>query len=656
MGKRRGEGEQVLERYRRKRDPTRTPEPFGGSSWGGGSRFVVQRHSARRLHYDLRLERDGVLLSWAVPKGLPIEQEARRRAIHTEDHPLEYVDFHGVIPAGQYGAGVMDIYDGGTYELLEESAGGSLTFRLDGDRLHGVWTLAPAHLEGDERNWLLIRRDGSRRLARELEPMLPAHGDIIALGEWSYEVAWGGLRTLARLHEGDVTFPGDRDDRFASIGKRLGRALRVFDCVVDGEACALDRQGRPSRALLRRTDAGLTYFVFDLLELEGESQLSRPLTERRQLLQTLLDPTERTVRFSDSFDDGRQLLATVEAERLPGVVAKRKASLYVPGGRSGDWVEVRARRAAATSDTDEPEPGQVELRRGRRAIRLTRLEYLWWPDSGIKKADVLDYYRQVSPILLPHLRRRPFTLKRYLNGPKSPFEWIKDAPDVLPDWIPRCPLPAKSRGGATVDYPLVEDELALLWLVDYGCIDLHLWYSRCDRPGRPDFVLFDLDPAHVDVAAVVEAARLLHELLALIGLTSFVRTSGGEGLHVLVPVARRYTYADTRAFSELVADALVRARPDLVTTERSLERRRGVFVDTKMNGEGMTIASAYSVRPLPGPPVATPLAWHELEPGLDPGSFTMRCVLERVAEQGDLHAGLLSTRQRLEPALARVRS
>jgi bifunctional non-homologous end joining protein LigD len=231
---------------------------------------------------------------------------------------------------------------------------------------------------------------------------------------------------------------------------------------------------------------------------------------------------------------------------------------------------------------------------------------------------------------------------------------VKDAPPELPEWIATCPLPAKSRAGATVAYPVVDDELALVWMVEYGCIDLHLWYSRCDRPDRPDYVLFDLDPAHVGFDRVVEAAHLLHDLLRAIGLAAFVRTSGGDGLHVQVPVARRYAYADTRRFAEIVAGALERARPDLVTTQRDLKQRRGVFVDTKMNGEGMTIASVYSVRPLPGPPVATPLAWEELEPDLDPAEFTMRRVLERVAEHADLHADLLTTQQRLEPALARV--
>jgi bifunctional non-homologous end joining protein LigD len=302
----------------------------------------------------------------------------------------------------------------------------------------------------------------------------------------------------------------------------------------------------------------------------------------------------------------------------------------------------------------EAQPREREVRRGRGSVRLTRLDQTWWPEYGIRKGDVVAYYEAIAPVMLPHLRDRPFTLKRYPNGPRGPFFWIKDAPETMPAWIRTCPLPAKSRGGAAVDYPLVNDPLALLWMVEFGCVDMHLWYSRCDRPAHPDYVLFDLDPAGVGFEQVAEAAVLLREALEALGLTSYVKTTGGEGLHVHVPVARRYTYEQTRAFSEIVAGALRRADPGLVTTERSKERRRGVFVDTKMNGHGMTIACAYSVRPLPGAPVAAPLRWDEVATGLDPVAFTMETVLARVEREGDLFAPVVSGRQRLERALRGV--
>src|ERR671936_919316 len=281
----------------------------------------------------------------------------------------------------------------------------------------------------------------------------------------------------------------------------------------------------------------------------------------------------------------------------------------------------------------------------RRTIEFTHLERVYWPAAGLRKRDLVDYYRAVAPVLVPHVRDRPFTIKRHYTVPRGPFVWEKDAPAALPAWIRTCPQPAKSRGGELVRYPLVNDESALLWMVEYGVVDLHVWTSRCDRPDRPDYVLFDLDPAAgAGFAEVGEAALLLREALAALDLESVVRTTGGVGLHLLVPDARRHTHHETRRFARAVAGALERARPDLVTTTWAKERRRGVFVDAKMNGHGQQIVSAYSVRPLPGAPVATPLSWDELDERLDPSTFTMEAALRRIERLGDLHEPLLHGR------------
>ena len=297
---------------------------------------------------------------------------------------------------------------------------------------------------------------------------------------------------------------------------------------------------------------------------------------------------------------------------------------------------------------------EAEVRRGRRVVRLTNLDRVFWPEVGLTKRDLVEYYRTVAPVLLPHLHDRPFTLKRHYTVPRGPFEWRKDAPAEMPDWIPTSPQPAKSRGGAIVNYPLVNDELALLWMVEYGCVDLHVWTSRVDRPDRPDYALFDLDPAGVSFADVVRAALLLRDALEALGLESHVKTTGGEGLHVQVPIERDHTYAQVREFCDIVAGALVRAAGELATTERSLARRHGVFVDTKMNGHGQQIACVYSVRPLPGAPVATPLRWEEIDERLEPRALTMAAVAARAERDGDLFAPMLERRQRLEPALARL--
>ena len=293
------------------------------------------------------------------------------------------------------------------------------------------------------------------------------------------------------------------------------------------------------------------------------------------------------------------------------------------------------------------------VRVGRRRLRLTRLDQRWWPEEDLAKRDVIEYYAAVAPLLLPHLRNRPFTIKRHYNGPRSPFEWIKDAPAEMPTWIATTAQPAKSRGGAIVHYPLVQDAASLLWMIEFGCIDLHVWSSRKDLPARPDNVLFDLDPHAVPFGQVVEAARVLHAALETLGLSAYVKTTGGDGLHVHVPIARRHTYEEVRSFCRVVAAALAASGNGLITTAPRPRDRVGIFIDAKMNG-GQQVVSAYSVRPQPGAPVAAPVTWDELKQGFDPRDLTMKTVLERAGTFGDLHSGALGGAQLLGPALARV--
>jgi bifunctional non-homologous end joining protein LigD len=263
-------------------------------------------------------------------------------------------------------------------------------------------------------------------------------------------------------------------------------------------------------------------------------------------------------------------------------------------------------------------------------------------------------------VLLPHVNDRPFTMKRYPDGIEGGFFFQKDAPKHMPDWIPTVAMEASTRERPSrkrvIDFPLVNDELALLWMVNMGCIDLNTWYSRVDRPERPDFVLFDLDPAaDVGFPETVQVALLVKEELDALGLVGFPKTSGSDGIHVLVPIERRYTYEDTREFAEIVAGTLARTHRGLVTTEWAKAKRRGVLIDANQNGEGKTIASVYSVRPHPKAPVSTPLRWDEVREGLDPRDFTMTAVQQRIEQHGDLFEGVLTTRQRLDRALASIR-
>jgi bifunctional non-homologous end joining protein LigD len=768
-----------LGEYRRKRDPEQTPEPFGSRKRGKKPIFVVQRHDARRLHYDFRLERDGALASWAVPKGVPLDPGARSLAVHVEDHPLEYAKFHGEIPKGQYGAGSVEIWDNGTYELLEEKRNGQLTVELHGKRLKGRWTLVPAHLDGKEQNWLLIKGhddgDEPAHVDQHYKPMLATlethvpHGDA-----WTYEVKFDGYRAVAYVRNGECRLlsrnDNDLTERFAEIAKAIVKAVKTPHAVVDGEVTRIDPSGRTSFSELQQGTGPLVYYAFDLLELDGEPLLELPLRERKGRLRKLLDARVKSVAFSEDFDDGDALFDVAQAQGLEGIIAKRVDSPYRVGRRTREWLKIKTenneefvvagytrgsgRRAntfgslvLAVNEGDElryvgnvgtgfddaeirkllkllrplhrdtspfrvvpkmprvrkgdvqwveprlvaqvrfgewthddhlrhpaylgiredksagevtrEQPASDVVRNGKRELRLSNLDKLYWAPEAITKGDLVRYYEAVADVILPHLRDRPFTMRRYPDGAYAEAFFQKDAPKHMPDWIPTyraiVSTRDKSRSKKWVNFPLVNDELALLWMVNMGCIDMNAWYSRVDKPDRPDFVLFDLDPTpEVPWPQTIEVALILKELLDALGLKSFPKTSGGKGFHVLVPLDRRSTYEDTRAFAEVVAGAIARAHPKLATTEWSKARRRGVLIDANQNGEGKTIASVYSVRPKPNAPVSTPLGWDEVDTKLNPTIYTMPVVVERVRERGDVYADVLTTRQSLSRALKQL--
>ena len=306
----------------------------------------------------------------------------------------------------------------------------------------------------------------------------------------------------------------------------------------------------------------------------------------------------------------------------------------------------------------EVPPIEDELRSGGRLLKLSNLDKPFWPEEGITKGDLLAYYRDVAPVLVPHLKDRPFTMKRYPDGWQGKSFFQKQAPSHIPDWIETAPFPASTREGEkrVIDYALVDDELALLWMVNMGCIDMHAWASRADKPERPDWVMFDLDPSEgAGFEEVIEVALLVRQALDVLELASVPKTSGSRGIHVLVPITRRHGFDEVREFAGIVAGALARANPGLVTTEWTKAKRKGVLVDANQNGPGKTTASVYSVRPRAGAPVSTPLRWDEVKDGLDTAAFTMDVVLERVAREGDLFARVLEGGQSLGAALRALR-
>jgi bifunctional non-homologous end joining protein LigD len=765
-----------LDEYRQKRRREKTPEPFGeGADGGERATFVVQRHAARRLHYDFRLERNGALASWAVPKGIPLRRGERHLAVHVEDHPLEYGSFEGTIPAGEYGAGTVEIWDKGWYELVEEKKNGGLTVRLHGERLDGEWALIPAKLDGNPKNWLILRHDDAQAERTRYRPMLSTSAETLPTGEgWIFEPKWDGYRAIVTVSSGEVTFTSRRGNdltqRFRDCARRAALAIRTADAVLDGEICALDDQGRSRFSSLQEGTGALVLIVFDILELDSEPLIDLELVERRKRLEQVVDTSAGGVIPSPQFEDGEALLEAAREQGLEGVVAKRLDSRYQPGRRGPDWRKLKVRQGqelvivgytkgqgrrsgsfgslvvavheagglrwagnVGTGYTDgeidrllkimkplqrpdsplaetpkmprvrrgdvvwvepklvaqvefaewthegrlrapvylglredkpasevrkEREPVPNAIRKGRRELRVSNLDKPFWPDEGITKGDLIAYYRDVAEVLVPHLKRRPFTMKRYPDGWKGGHFFQKQAPSHMPAWIDRAPLPASTREGEKkiIEYALVDDELALLWMVNMGCLDMHAWSSRVDKPERPDWVMFDLDPAEgATFEDVITVARLVKDTLDLLELEGYPKTSGSRGIHILVPVARRHTFADARDFASIIAGALARAHPGLVTTEWARKKRKGVLVDANQNRPGATNASVYSVRPRAGAPVSTPVRWEEVVPGLDFTAFTMDAVLDRVARDGDLFAGVLAGKQSLTKALRTLR-
>ena len=377
-----------LDRYRAKRDFDRTSEPAGdgqasrrrkaepagaspaeGASPAGGARFVVQEHHATRLHWDLRLEHDGVLASWAVPNGIPADPADNRLAVHTEDHPLEYLDFEGEIPKGEYGAGTMEIWDRGTFQIHKwEQRKVEITFH--GERLSGRYGLFPIGRDGaSENDWMIHRMDPPSDPAREpmpehVVPMLARAGDLPPDAEagartlWEFEVKWDGVRAIAYVRPGRLRLESrNLNDISAAYPEVRGLLLQLGmrEAVLDGEIVAFDESGRPSFERLQRrmhassssvirrrtADTPVVYAIFDLLYLDGRSLLGLPYSERRERLEALelAGPAWRVPARHGG--DGRALLNATRKQGLEGVVAKRHDSRYEPGRRTSAWVKVK---------------------------------------------------------------------------------------------------------------------------------------------------------------------------------------------------------------------------------------------------------------------------------------------------------------------------
>jgi bifunctional non-homologous end joining protein LigD len=348
-----------LGKYRAKRDFETTPEPAGdGAASDGGGRFVVHEHHARSLHWDLRLERDGVLVSWAIPKGIPTDPKRNHLAVHVEDHPLDYIDFAGQIPAGEYGAGKVEIWDRGTYEI-EKWRRNEVMVVFSGERLNGKYVL----FQTKGKNWMIHRMDpadpGREPMPDRVAPMMAKLSTLPSEdGRWGYEIKWDGVRAIAYVEGGRVRLTNrnlrDITQRYPEL-RELGRALGSREVVLDGEVVILGDDGKPSFELLQRRmhvasesavrrlakSLPVVYMCFDILYLDGRQTMSLPYRERRRLLEELSLAGPHWQVPSHHEGDGAALLEASRRQELEGIVAKRLDSVYEPGKRSGAWRKVK---------------------------------------------------------------------------------------------------------------------------------------------------------------------------------------------------------------------------------------------------------------------------------------------------------------------------
>ena len=393
----------LLQEYARKRNFKKTAEPPAKASRSNINRFVIQKHSATRLHYDFRLELGGVLKSWAVPKGIPFAKGDKRLAVQVEDHPVSYIDFEGTIPKGQYGGGTVMVWDKGTFSMdtkspIQQLESGKLHFRLEGKKLHGDWHLV--RLRGGN-EWLLIKggesikpiskklddlsalsgktmnqlsKNGAiwesesrkntsaarlqkKRAVSQIEFIEPMKARVMDSpphsGNWIYEIKFDGYRAIAFKNGADVRLISrnekDFGERFPEIAEAIAR-MDANDIVMDGEIVALDPQGVSSFQLLQAVEIGtkrppLFYYAFDLLRLDGKDWRERPLVERKAQLEEILKNAPDTIRFSAALgSDAKRLLTQVKKLGLEGLIGKRTDSVYEPGKRSGAWIKLKLRR------------------------------------------------------------------------------------------------------------------------------------------------------------------------------------------------------------------------------------------------------------------------------------------------------------------------
>jgi bifunctional non-homologous end joining protein LigD len=330
----------------------------------------------------------------------------------------------------------------------------------------------------------------------------------------------------------------------------------------------------------------------------------------------------------------------------PELVAQVKFANWTEDGRLRAPVYLGLRNDKPGAEVTREAPGALPADP---KLKFTNLDKIYFPESGYTKGDLIRYYDVVAPLILPHLKDRPLSLKRYPNGIRGEYFFQKNTPENYPSWL-------QTETVEGTRYILANDKATLLYLTNLGCIDQNPWMSRVGSLDRPDFILIDIDPYHCAFHKVVEAALLVKAKLDAIGLKGYPKTTGGDGMHIYIPIEPVYSYDQARSFAEIIARLLAAEHPKLFTTPRAVEKREKdrVYFDWMQIAESKTISAPYVVRAHEGAPVSTPLSWDEVVPGLLPSQFTMMNAPARFAERGDLFAEVISKPQRLEKAFVRL--
>ncbi len=616
---------------------------------------------------------------------------------------------------------------------------------------------------------------------------------------WLYEVKWDGYRALAYLQNGSVEIRSRNNKSFNEKFYPITQALQqwTINAIVDGEIVMVNEKGIPDFSGLQEwrseADGQLTYYVFDVLWLDGKDVTQLPLTERKKLLDSIV-PDTKWIRMSKNYDAaGKEFYSMVAKMDLEGIIAKKADSVYLPGIRSRDWLKIKTEKRQeaviggytlnegtnkkfsalllgifekgifqfigpvgtgfsmktqeelmnhfkkleskkcpfpvmpdfnkpsrfrpdppkATVTWLKPElvaevsyremtrdgilrhPSFKGLREDKSAkevvretpidteaamqenkslvskkmihapgkqerqtllnpkdetqvrninghdLKFTNLSKIYWPDENLSKRDMLNYYYQVAPFMLPYMKDRPQTLNRHPHGIKGETFYQKDVKGKVPAWIKTFPYHSETDG-RDKSFLVCTNEASLMYIASLGCIEMNPWHSKEQSPDHPDWCIIDLDPDKNTFEQVIDAACVTKKVLDAAGVVSYCKTSGSTGLHIYIPLAAKYTYEESKEFGRAIVKIVHREIPDYTSIERKTADRGGkMYLDFLQNRPQATVAAVYSLRPKPGAPVSMPLNWEEVKKGLKIRDFHMKNAVARLRDQGDIFTGVL---------------